>query len=798
MADIEQFQNGELGPSWSGKLNELVNRANDGGKFYGYVTPTDLEPSTLKEGATVLPSINGIYPNYGNLERLDGELCGFVYESGDWIKKTYFDITNDVTGNKISGYFLDLSGNADPLAGQNITDYIPVLEGYVMSITCEIGAGASAAWYYDSNNVPISEALPFGAYDNHDVTVPSGVAFIRAGGREVPVNPLLILKVERKIIDFYKSDIDAIDAKADANASDILDYQDITGVKVSGEWVDESDGITAVNGDYSRSGFVTVTPNEKVYFTGTIAEGFGMVVYGVNQDYIKPPFTASGTNTYNRLEVTIPIGAEFIIIANRNLSTPESDWKIERKTGLIQDVDNIESEYLKDENLNEVRNFVNETGGLIPITAIVGSTGALITVAGKSTTELKPVVQGDIIYITATNDGNNLGVLSYYNGGAFVESPIINGVVLDREKVVIPAGVSGVRISGTSTEPLKLERVAPTLMSDIIVEKISDGVGFVSTRFLVHSKDNSTGEYISHRFVKWDDTNANTDDHGWYSDAIFHGDKEIAAGEFNWIHMIAASSLPENPTYDEGDFVGITHGCEHFDAVRFYCGGSEFDPTTMALGDKIEGNIFRMWSKSTIFAVSESASQAAGYQGVLKLELGQPIPSTRHWMDISIKVNNNLHIHNKLEVLRDNIEFSRNMIGMVNPTVLPISYMPDIALFCEDDVVHNRLGWDGANKTLTPLSGSRLLNYTRTEQADEAIQWDSSGSYPYMMKSQAWNKVNSEQSKMNVLFNFNESNNKIYYQPVVTTINATDTGQSSDVFNTGDKIEGDVKTEISL
>ena len=90
------------------QLNKLTNGAN----YYGEINLSSPAKTGLVDGATVLPLEDGVYTNFGGLER-NQELCVFVYQSSVWTKSIVKGLNNIITLNLnwISGEFYDV--NAD-------------------------------------------------------------------------------------------------------------------------------------------------------------------------------------------------------------------------------------------------------------------------------------------------------------------------------------------------------------------------------------------------------------------------------------------------------------------------------------------------------------------------------------------------------------------------------------------------------------------------------------------------------------------------------------------------------------
>lgn len=167
MTDITQIANNDGGLEIRENLNELINRANDGGKFYGSVIPTDTAPSTLKEGATVQPSIDGIYLNHGGLERKN-EICVFVYESSAWVKKTILNkpILSETQLSK------NLFNSADVLDGFFISTTTGALIANVDAAVSDlIPINEKSNYYLSGRNLGVAYNVAF--YDENESILPT-------------------------------------------------------------------------------------------------------------------------------------------------------------------------------------------------------------------------------------------------------------------------------------------------------------------------------------------------------------------------------------------------------------------------------------------------------------------------------------------------------------------------------------------------------------------------------------------------------------------------------------------------
>lgn len=148
---------------------------------------------------------------------------------------------------------------------------------------------------------------------------------------------------------------------------------------------------------------------------------------------------------------------------------------------------------------------------------------------------------------------------------------------------------------------------------------------------------------------------------GWYGLDIRNSNFQLLLdGNYNFIYKID-STLPE--FYDEGNHVGITHGCEITDWTEFMVDGKLLN--LEQTNNKVFCNTFTFIQSSKCFVVSKSNS-SNNDNGVPKLlEDGTPVINAVHYMSAALKTNNNICCINKLIILRDNIVFSQLHAGMI-------------------------------------------------------------------------------------------------------------------------------------
>lgn len=318
----------------------------------------------------------------------------------------------------------------------------------------------------------------------------------------------------------------------------------------------------------------------------------------------------------------------------------------------------------------------------------------------------------------------------------------------------------------------------------VIIEPVS------RTEFNVYSITNK-GDYLRHVFRKLEKPVQH--DYGWYSPSIYHGDKRIIQGEFNFIHMIHRPN-------ESGAHVGLGHGCETFLSVQFWADDREFNPET--LNEALECTTFRMKSESIIYAADQATTKEK-YTGDNVVPQQPLVESTRHFMDATIRGNNQLKLQNKLVVLRDDTRFERCYLGMM-AAMKP--YFDRVKINNVESTVNenydNNSVLDGIRAvppSTAVLIGSvvNTADKRRAELANSAEQW--STEHPYRFRVTATNSDSRQQQKMNILsYTTTKVWNKLYFQPVVTTGIAKHRNIPVDIFNVGDVIEGTIETEISV
>jgi hypothetical protein len=308
-------------------------------------------------------------------------------------------------------------------------------------------------------------------------------------------------------------------------------------------------------------------------------------------------------------------------------------------------------------------------------------------------------------------------------------------------------------------------------------------VGISSTSFEVHSLTES-GEYLVHAFEK--SVRAPYSEDAWYSPTIKHNGNLIIQGSFNWINMTNFSN--------EGEHVGVGHGCINTDNVKWFYDGLEFSPSDI-VGETILAREFTFNWVDTMYA-ADSASTLDGVEVVAQTPL---VESTRHILSGSISGFNQLNTRHKLLILRDGTEFQKCYTAMLS------GYYP----------YFNRVQYENIENTINTMSeadGTDALSPStavisgiffntgdgrRAELAHVASMWGTN--HGYKVEQKVFNIKNSEQSKMYIQAteDLTDFRKKLYWHPIITTDIESRAGVDADVFNNGDVIECYIERKIT-
>lgn len=605
-----------------------------------------------------------------------------------------------------------------------------------------------------------------------------------------------------------------------ANSSSVYDISsiktDIKGVLIPDTFISSSNGILYSLAGFSSTWYISVQGVTKIAYKGRLGSGTGIAGF---TDQTSGSFTGallSGELITDLTYIDIPVGVNYI----RACCDDAYDFQLynvellnEVTPVVREDVSIVKNELFYDKDVTGTTNngYINLSGEISDITT-------------SDYTPLTKVTEGEKIYFTGNVGSAVIGLAGYSsnNRASFVVSLISQNTVNNRVEVIIPSGVNYIsgcarneNYSPTPSNILKIE-LETTLKKEL--EKQESGVSYIpdvivetlpktvstrtARRFLVHSINKKDGSYLTHEFLEIDNQDTNADK-GWYSPYIYkNGSEIIAQGEFNFIHRINHSTDPQSPFYNEDATVGTTHGCELFEFEKFFVGGQEFVPDDIG-GVTYTGDTFRMITTSTIYA-ADSSLATNNDNNVFKLDTNsEKIPSTKHWMDVTIEGNNKLSLYNKLKVLRDNTEFYQLFGGMISvrPAYMQNERINDLSskTIYTDPTTQVRSVVDPLTETVDSV-----------EFANKSVRYGEKDGVGYLMtasvKKVLLNKELVPEKVNNIFWSHTPVANKTYYQPVLTTTSKNEYQTTYSevppneylIFNNGDTIEVFFETEISF
>lgn len=442
-------------------------------------------------------------------------------------------------------------------------------------------------------------------------------------------------------------------------------------------------------------------------------------------------------------------------------------------------------------------------------------TGAITNISGvgypnaSRSTAIFAVTPGDK-YLVSCQVGGSVGMAGYNNLGVY-NSRILDSSGLSEFgssevnnysdlEIIIPEDVFFVGLSTRDSVnhpivfskiiegplPSLFEYLFPLVLNPIQQSKIKVQ-GISSTNFIVHSITES-GEYLQHVFEKIVKTTPQLEN-GWLCSNINHGSNLILQGNFNWIHQI-------NKANETGVFVGIGHGCEVFIETRWFLNGSEFDPASI-VGQTIEGSLFSFHWVSEIY-VPDAVSTSNGAEVVAKVPNEK---STRHHLYGEIRPYNETYLRNKLIFLRDDVSF------VACYPVMLAGYSPYFKYMQIENIENSiNIATPSSQTSVSPSTAvinGQTYNTSfgkRAELAFAATMW--SDDYPYKVTQVMKPLLNAEIAKFSIQSASGpsgvSSRNKLYLQPVITSVIASARTLSADVFNEDDFIEVEGYRKITL
>jgi len=111
-------------------LNNLGNLKT---QYLGDITPSSPAKTGVEEGATVLPTTDGVYPNFSNI-RVENEICVLEYDGGKWIKKQVYSADMDILESRFTN---DRTRTIDFIPGGVYLLNYPIANGETITFTTQ-------------------------------------------------------------------------------------------------------------------------------------------------------------------------------------------------------------------------------------------------------------------------------------------------------------------------------------------------------------------------------------------------------------------------------------------------------------------------------------------------------------------------------------------------------------------------------------------------------------------------------------------------------------------------------------
>lgn len=318
-------------------------------------------------------------------------------------------------------------------------------------------------------------------------------------------------------------------------------------------------------------------------------------------------------------------------------------------------------------------------------------------------------------------------------------------------------------------------------------------VFIISENEFVVTSYHDNGEALQHHWLK--NNKIPQYDNAWRASEIYHNNRQIAQGQFNWIHQIGYNASSGLGFANEANHVGTGHGCETLLRCNFYIDGKQFEPS-LSPGKTLKGSFFHFDISSVIYAADSARTAAEGWNGsnvVPKLPL---IEASYHYMVGEIQRNSRTKNENQLAINRDNTIYARCYLAMHS------GYPPywDRIEIANIENTMNNYNQQPIFDSTAILNGDTYNTYDnyRGELAQRIITY--SDRFGYMMKTEGFASKESQRDNTSVLFSKNSQPDALkgYIQPVVTTTIAAARGIPVDIFNKGDILRGTVYREINV
>lgn len=334
-----------------------------------------------------------------------------------------------------------------------------------------------------------------------------------------------------------------------------------------------------------------------------------------------------------------------------------------------------------------------------------------------------------------------------------------------------------------------------------------------SYQFTVYMLDESSGDYIGHRFnhLHYDDTISYGNEQSktmvtqdvWYASYVIAPNGEfILQGNTNFIHAIG------NMTGHEGH-VGAGHGCCVAIVERFLADGKEFNPSE--LSSTIYCNTFtfievvKHYLNDRQKSISMYPSSYSGHAIPTLDNDGNPIITGIEYL-AGEWVGNAVNIRNRFDVKLDGVKFLQCHAGMLAGfypyfTDFTINGVPYIWNHTHsDDYVRTTPNTSDAGCTFvnTDVCGSDVIISPGTSNVYTGNEVILLGGKYYARKRMVQN-IPTRQDKSNIMMWVPPSGDgriKAYFMPCICTSHAV--GAVAEEFNNGDVLDTDINLVIGV
>jgi lysophospholipase L1-like esterase len=318
--------------------------------------------------------------------------------------------------------FLSVTGVFTLNTSYKTTDYIPVTPNQNLVYTGQVTT-TQAICYYDANKTFISSPLAINTtYINQTVKVPAGVSFVRMSS--ITTAPTISFKViyfppDPKIIGFtaaipaFQQSLINLYAISDYSTGKFTGYIDTTGTFVS-------------NSNWTATDYIAVKQGYPLQYNGlTISIALPVAYYDLNKTFISSGL-AYGDYQVNGQSLLVPTNPAiaYVRMCARQMVSETHTFYI----GALSTTQ---------------RDYLNET----PLYAgYLNSTGGFVVLSNYNCTDFIPVVQNQSITYSGVLSTTTYPICFYDSNKTFVSSPLAPNATYLNKPIIVPSGVSFVRM----------------------------------------------------------------------------------------------------------------------------------------------------------------------------------------------------------------------------------------------------------------------------------------------------------------------------------------------------------------